>query len=664
MITPRFTVSQDDTFVTVVIHAPHIRAQDVDIHVEGCQLRFYAKPYFLRLTFPKPIVEDDRSTASYDLGQGDLRLQVAKLHPGEHFPDLDLLSTLLVTTKQRSERAEAKKTPLIEVVGDAMAAPNDLHPEAISAQNSATNAGNNNEGEDDFDDDDGSVDWELPQTLPEEQPLLSSTHYGFANQYSGFFTHVQEMANEVNLLTTPETSSPSSRRAERLAAEDAKFSPEHYAADFFGDEEIQEVLVYRSPWQKCLRELQKQLRHLANTNDSSRTASLAQLLTQQLDQLQLTSAKAGAPTVMTAADDQTTGRSPTSTASRIETKDTPTPTLPKFIAQFTDQEQAQMQELPRKELLIDATAAAQRSLYLGLVDLLYAYNYNHRTTLGESTVESIWTIGTLSPTLAALEEFTSLKDTFVALYRRALAYPLYRHWELCDKVRQDTYMLLLLGRRGALKALLELKDLFDHHDTYYVYSKLYLDDYCIWVQRYTREKVIQSLAQEVQRCAITKADVGWSLHDIEDMVYDDSASNEASESETESEQSGDDEESSDVTDSSADDANIDEPRHSETTAILAEPDTHCATPSPLMVAKNKGGLSTAPPPATPETASVMISDALLDAQLQPSTTSLGFVSTSQPKPATSNPLTLLPSASKPLITTITDESDNNSSTES
>ncbi|KAJ1972726.1 hypothetical protein H4R34_005308 [Dimargaris verticillata] len=656
MITPRFTVHQDDTFVTVVIHAPHIRAQDVDIHVEGCQLRFYARPYFLRLTFPKPIVEDDRSTASYDLGQGDLRLQIAKMCPGEHFPDLDLLTTLLATTKQRDERAETKKTPLIEVVGDALATSNDLHPDVGSAQNDITEAGNRNEGDDDNDE---SFDWELPQTLPVEQPLLASTSYGFANQYNGFFTHVQEMANEINVLTAPETSGLSSRRAERLAAEDTKFSPEHYAADFFGDEEIQEVLAYRSPWQKCLRELQKQLQQLTNPSDGSGMDNFAQSLTQQMDQLHLASATT---------DGQTGDKLPAPTASRTEAKDTPAPTLPKFIAQFTDQEKAQMQELPRKELLIDTAAATQRSLYLGLVDLLYAYSYNHRTTFGDSTVESAWTIGTLSPTLAALEEFTSLKDTVVALYRRTLAYPLYRHWELCDKVRQDTYMLLLLGRRGVLKALLELKDLFDHHDTYYVYSKLYLDDYCIWVQRYAREKVIQSLAQEVQRGAPTKADIGWDLDEIETMAYDDSASNETSQSETESEESDDDEEEgSDVTDSSADEASTAEPSLSEAKATLTGPVSHGLTSSPVVFFESKACPPTSTPAAIPGASPAVISDALLDTQCRSSTTSLDFVSTSQPEPAHSKPMVLLPSApkatDKPLITTIADESSYDAPTE-
>lgn len=75
-----------------------------------------------------------------------------------------------------------------------------------------------------------------------------------------------------------------------------------------------------------------------------------------------------------------------------------------------------------------------------------------------------------------------LKDVVLSCYRRALVYPLYRNFELCDKVLQDVYILFKLGKRAILKALLDMKYLFDHHDVYYVYSKIFFDDYCVWIQ--------------------------------------------------------------------------------------------------------------------------------------------------------------------------------------
>jgi len=44
-----------------------------------------------------------------------------------------------------------------------------------------------------------------------------------------------------------------------------------------------------------------------------------------------------------------------------------------------------------------------KAIYLGLVDLLFAYSYNHRFTEGENNIESAWTIGKISPTISSLE---------------------------------------------------------------------------------------------------------------------------------------------------------------------------------------------------------------------------------------------------------------------
>lgn len=75
----------------------------------------------------------------------------------------------------------------------------------------------------------------------------------------------------------------------------------------------------------------------------------------------------------------------------------------------------------------------------------------------------------------------------ISSVRRSLVYPLYRHIGLAEKVLQDVYILIRLGKRAILKALLDMKYMFDHHDVYYIYSKIYLDDYCVWIQhaRYT-----------------------------------------------------------------------------------------------------------------------------------------------------------------------------------
>ncbi|RKP37967.1 SHQ1 protein-domain-containing protein, partial [Dimargaris cristalligena] len=464
MITPRFEVTQDDQAVVVTIHAPHLRSQDIDIHIQDFQLRFFAKPYFLRLTFPGQVVEDDQSTAKYDIAQGELVLRVSKAEPGEHFPDLDLLSKLLATTTER--KTQLSHGPLIEVVGETVTSEIPSTDDHLDPAHAQDHNGDEDDDDDDDEEEEAEYDWDLPQEIEPEvsatPALLNQARYGFENQHHGLFTHVQEMGNEINCLSSPETLSPEGRRRERIAQEEAKFDPDYYLSDLFDNDEIAELLAYQSPWKQCLREIRRQLR-------AGPSSTLVQLTTA---------------------------------------------TLPPLLASFTEAEQEQMRALPRKLLTVDA--GMERSLYLGLVDLVFAYSYNLRTTLGESTVESVWTVGILSSLLAALDHHRpSLKAVAVASFRRALAYPLYRHWELCQAVWRDTQTIFKLGRRALVKVLLNLKDMFDHHDTYYVYSKIWFDDYCVWIQNGASDKKLQSLAKELDALVLTKLDLDWSLAELE-----------------------------------------------------------------------------------------------------------------------------------------------------
>lgn len=65
---------------------------------------------------------------------------------------------------------------------------------------------------------------------------------------------------------------------------------------------------------------------------------------------------------------------------------------------ITTVEETVMQQLPRKELLVERPAQT----LLGVLDLLFAYAYDMRITDGEHSVESGWTIGTLSAMFSCL----------------------------------------------------------------------------------------------------------------------------------------------------------------------------------------------------------------------------------------------------------------------
>lgn len=163
-----------------------------------------------------------------------------------------------------------------------------------------------------------------------------------------------------------------------------------------------------------------------------------------------------------------------------------------------------MDHLTQTSILDLATRVQTHQLYLTLLTLLFSYAYDARSTQLDPTSESAWTIGILTPAFSALDpppytttsdlassmpctedvsiSVSDISDALSPSYRRSLAFPLYRSFAFSDACRADVAKLLLRGKRIVFRCLLEMKDILDHHDTYYIYSKIWLEDFCVWIQ--------------------------------------------------------------------------------------------------------------------------------------------------------------------------------------
>lgn len=80
---------------------------------------------------------------------------------------------------------------------------------------------------------------------------------------------------------------------------------------------------------------------------------------------------------------------------------------------FNKTETDLLKELPNKAYLLDAEDIQR--LQFNLVDILFASCYNRRTTLGENTVESCWTINKLSSTLCWFRVRLPIDDVHACL---------------------------------------------------------------------------------------------------------------------------------------------------------------------------------------------------------------------------------------------------------
>ncbi|KAJ6480262.1 SHQ1 protein-domain-containing protein [Mycena sanguinolenta] len=446
MITPRFECSQTEDSIIIKIYCPSIRAADVETNVDETLFTVHINPYFLRLNFSHPIVEDDQSSANYDPSSGYLTVTLTKESKGQVFPDLDLLSKLLAPRP-------SQPAPLIEVVGQ---------------DDDTIDDGQEDDGTDDLVSRTNALsleykeillaaenDWQMPQEIPTVDPSISTSFtrpYGFLDLHSGYFKHVAHAENEVNELgVDAEICTVRERRLKRWKHEDEKWDEEHYMADYADDEYIQELILWQNP--------------------------------------------------------------------RVATSDP---------FQFTEAENLALLNLPRKEYLIDTRQT--KNLYLTLVTILFSYAYETRTTQGDPNPESAWTICSLVPAFSALDpppysaptDSSSLtpspSDLAACLsqsYRRSLCFPLYRSFLLAESCRADVAGLFILGKRTILRCLLDMKYILDHHEVYYVYSKIWMEDFCVWVQASASDDTLREIGMALRSLDIPKVLIGWDLDALE-----------------------------------------------------------------------------------------------------------------------------------------------------
>lgn len=301
MLTPVFELGQSASHVEISLKVPFIKTQNIDLFVEGSQFKLSAHPYFLNLSLPGLLSEDEADqAASLDISTGNLKVSVKKAVLGMDFPDLDLLTKIC----KPKEPLRMTKPPLVEVISEAGA-----------------------ESRVDLDemDSDLEIDWNMPTELP--APTLGAARYGFNQMYSGYEPQIHALAHEVLEIESLESSDNAQRNRFRIDCENDGFSREHYMYDFMNPPDA-EILAFKP--------------------ESHRLLKLAQT---------------GADVVM----------------------------------EFTEKEREAMLSLKNREYLMSADEA--RIVYLGLVDILFAYCYDQRINMGDTSVESGWNVAKLSATL-------------------------------------------------------------------------------------------------------------------------------------------------------------------------------------------------------------------------------------------------------------------------
>jgi len=481
-ITPKFKIHQTDDFIHVDINVPFVKISSSETYIEDNTFVFWCKPYFLKLHFPHDIIDDERCKAVYDpeKNNGTIFASIPKGSPGLYFQDLDLTTKLLQPIiDPLKHNYRPVEVPVIEV----------LKSEEFATDEAA---------------DVGEPPLPIPITSdissmeninpPGVKLSLSPHHrYGFNNQYSGVFKNLREELRE--LMPVDPDNIPAYKRTElRIFAEDAAFDADRYLGDMSDGQEdyvFTEAMDFLPHWQKQLLHSNIEQKHT---------------LTEQMENLK-----------MNDGTNSTRG-----------------------FVDFSADENLQLSELPNKEYLIPTGSANEYALLLGLADILFAYAYDHRGTQGEPSVESSWTVSTLSSILswfidyqesvgAPFEHGEGCRQVAVACMRRSLTYPYLRSWELGLKALEDTRTILKLGKRCILRCLLQVYKIMGKSEVHYLLNRLYMTDYCVWIQK-LHDRSIQQFAEEFNEWShVDKESVGLGLVKLEESIC---PSSEESESES------------------------------------------------------------------------------------------------------------------------------------
>jgi protein SHQ1 len=225
MITPKFSIAQEDDHLVVTIYAPFTNVADTEIFMEERDFRFFSKPYFLRLHLPGEVEETDAASAKYDADTRSFVVRVPKKKKGQVFQGLDMITELL---KPKGDACVAGG-PGIETVGG-YAAPGEEEEE--------------------------EVDWYFEQQMPVAEVAMplggASNGYGFGFSQVGVFKRLQDECAEILDVKNPDELSRLERREVRTEMESACFSSDHYLCDKFESDEVKRLIGTKSVWRKIL----------------------------------------------------------------------------------------------------------------------------------------------------------------------------------------------------------------------------------------------------------------------------------------------------------------------------------------------------------------------------------------------------------------------------
>ena len=542
-ITPRFVLSQTSTHVLVTIRVPHVRVstESVQVVLQDATMHFASPPYLLVLTFPYAPVPDSE-TAKYDPSRdgGVVEVELRKAQPDVHWADLDLLANLV--TKRRTNDGTASA---IAATGASTARM--LKTTIVSEERHSDDDDDDADKETDQDENKAKPDCGNKEPLPSllgGAALMERPRYGFMDMFEGIYTDLtrEGMASEMLALPNPDETTSDDRRRLRQQSEEETFDGDRY----LGDVDVQDDYLFQVA-------MAMEPHWSTKTTKATRSSDTVESLTEQMADLKATP---GRNEGQTDSHQQAVGDGDTF---------------------FTESERLQMASIPYPLLSeTKATEQQQQQLLLGLLDILFAYVYDHLLTDGDPTIESAWAISTLSCQLSWLDgplPGDSIEMAICHSLRRVMIYPYLRNYDFGMHCWQQVSAIVTAGRRCTIRCLLQTRRILHESELYYFGNKLFVDPYLVWIQRQVSDAELVALLADPLGGALSrietsgetqgKAALGLGLMELERSLFREEESIGEDEGENNDDESDTNTNTSESSDESVTDSNKDSASESD-----------------------------------------------------------------------------------------------------
>ncbi|KAJ8923635.1 hypothetical protein NQ315_010215 [Exocentrus adspersus] len=205
MLIPRFSLSQDPKTLTIKLLARYCKLGDLEVEVEENCFLFSCCPYYLRLSLPGRIVDNDNTKSSYDTDTGEFTFTFDKVIPGEEFEDLAYITKFLVKKVDASYGFEDENEKIVVLSGDT-----------------------------------------VEEDIGEVKDCLTFG-FGFALQGGAYFKSIHTEYFDV-FNVDPFKQSLEERRKLRLKYEVLKFDKDYYLGDLLEPDDIEGIIQQVPPW--------------------------------------------------------------------------------------------------------------------------------------------------------------------------------------------------------------------------------------------------------------------------------------------------------------------------------------------------------------------------------------------------------------------------------